>query len=213
MNHRVAAAAALSVLALGVSACGQTGTPTETPAAPATRAEAPAETAPGGPATTQAESPPAAPAGTPQTAPAPGQASANERNAAALRAIATAESAANGTAYEIDDEDDDQTWEVDVMVGERSVEVKVSADGNTVVSQSDDDDDDADDRARLSRATVPLAQAIEIALREVPGTLDDVELDDEDGRDVWEVKIDTPDNDDVKVYVSITDGAIVKIDR
>lgn len=200
MTPRLVSLAAVSVLALGVVGCNQT----DQPAAPAPPPAAGPQTA--APDTTAPT--PADPA-SPQT-PA---ADANEHNAAALRAVATAEQAENGRAYEIDDEDDDNTWEVDVMVGDRSVEVKVSADGNNVISRDDDDDFDNDDRARLDRAQINLTQAIEAALREVPGRLDDAELDDEDNRDVWEVTIDTPDNDDIDVYVSPQDGSIIKVDR
>lgn len=202
MKPRLALAAALSALALGAAGCAQAATPA-TP--PATSIPAPQATD-----TPTSDTPSTSVPATPDS---PGAATTSERNAAALRAITTAEQAVNGTAYEIDDEDDNDEWEVDVMVGDRSVEVKVSADGHRVVSQSDDDDDDNDDRARLQRATVSLSQAIEIALREVPGTLDDVELDDENGQDVWEVKIDTPGDDDVKVYVSTTEERVIRIDR
>lgn len=198
MTIRLVSLAAVSVLALGVAGCSQP----DQPAAPAPPPVTVTQTTPEPAATTPTPASPQTPA-----------ADATEHNAAALRAIATAEKAENGKAFEIDDEDDDNTWEVDVMVGDRSIEVKVSADGNTVISRDDDDDADNDDRARLDRAQITLAQAIEAALREVPGLLDDAELDDEDNRDVWEVTIDAPDNDDVDVYVSPQDGTIIKVDR
>ena len=44
---------------------------------------------------------------------------------------------------------------------------------------------DSDDVTRLNNANTTLEQAIEAALAEVPGTLDDVELDTEDGVDIW----------------------------
>ncbi|MDO5698381.1 MAG: PepSY domain-containing protein [Dermatophilus congolensis] len=140
-------------------------------------------------------------------------ADAQARNAAALAAIATAEKAAGGTAYEIDDENDDQTWEVDVMVGDRSVEVQVSGDGATAQGQTDDDDADDDDKARLGRAKTTLAQGIEAALTEVPGALDDVDLDDKDDVDAWKVTIDESDNDDVEVYVATDDLRILAVER
>lgn len=203
MTSRLAALAAVSVLALGLAGCAQ-----ENP--PAAPAPAPSPVTQTSPTQTTESAPTAAPTTT-SGQPAPAT-DVQERNAAAVRAIGTAAAAAGGTAYELDDEDDYRRWEVDVMVGDRSVEVTVSGDGNTVVSQDDDDDDDDDDRARLARATVSMTEAIDIALAEVPGLIDDVELDDEDGQDAWEVGIDTA-SDDVEVYVSITDGTVVKIDR
>lgn len=59
-------------------------------------------------------------------------------------AIEAAEQEADGTAYEIDDQDDDETWEVDVAKGKTSSEVQVAADGTARVEDADDDLDDDD---------------------------------------------------------------------
>ena len=61
-----------------------------------------------------------------------------------LDAIEAAEKEADGTAYEIDDQDDDETWEVDVAKGKTSSEVQVAADGTARVEDADDDLDDDD---------------------------------------------------------------------
>lgn len=127
-------------------------------------------------------------------------------------AIDTAESEAGGTAYELDDQDDDDTWEVDVAVDDRSVEVTVSADGTQVVGTEDDDLDD-DDRRALAAATITLADAITTALAEVPGTFDDAELDADDGTFAWEVTIDVAPDDDVDVYVDVTTGTVLRVER
>ncbi len=198
----IAGLAAAGALVFALGACGgnddpapqQAGEPAVSPVTPAVPPTA------GGPATDATTAPFSA-------------TDAEARNAAALVAIATAEGAAKGKAYEIDDADDDETWEVDVMVGDKSVEVKVSADGKTVQEQKDDDDADDDDKARLGRSKTTLTQGIEAALKEVPGALDDVDLDDENDVDVWKVTIDTSDNDDVEVYVATDDLRIVKTER
>lgn len=206
LSRSVAGLAAAGALVFALGACAGDDTASEQPAAdsPAPVTPAVPPTA-GGPATDPGTESPT----TEQAAPV----DAETRNAGALAAIATAEQAAGGTAYEIDDEDDDQTWEVDVMVGDRSVEVKVSGDGQTAQGQTDDDDADSDDKARLDRAQTTLTQGIEAALEEVPGALDDADLDDENNVDVWKVTIDTADNDDVEVYVATDDLRIVKTDR
>ncbi len=126
-------------------------------------------------------------------------------------AIDTAESEAGGSAYELDDQDDDGTWQVDVAVDDRSVEVTVSADGTQVVGTEDDDLDD-DDRQALAAATITLADAITTALAEVPGTLDDAEIDADDGTVAWQVTVDvTPDVADV--YVDVATGAVLRVER
>lgn len=127
-----------------------------------------------------------------------------ELTSAALAAIDTAEGETGGVAYQIDDQDDDGTWEVDVRVDDRSVEVRVAADGGSVEATEDDDLDD-DDRAALDAATITLAEAIEAAIGEAGGHLDDAELDEENGTHAWEVSLDgTDQGDDVDVKVSVT---------
>lgn len=198
---KVISLAAVSVLSLGAVGCQTEQPAAPPPPPPATQPEqpAPGETAP-------------APE---ETAPTPGEASptpnVEERNAAALRAITTAQQAENGTAYEID-EGDDNTWEVIMVVGERTVQANVSADGNTVISQGDATVDE-EARNRLDRAQITLSQAIENALREVPGSLDDVDLDADNARDAWQVTIDTAENQGVEVYVSPEDGSIIRVER
>ena len=129
----------------------------------------------------------------------------------ALAAVATAETETAGIAYEIDDQDDDGTWEVDVRAGDRSVEVTVSPDGTTVES-TEEDDLDAEDRDALDAASITVVEAIEIAVGEVGGVLDDVELDEEDGPYAWEVTLDGTDSgDDVEVLVSVT-GEVLRTD-
>ena len=191
---------ALPTIALALTACSGGATPAMTPEA----TNAPAATV--APATTDAA--PTAGATTDAAAPADAEAS----NAAALRAITFAAGEAGGTAYGLDDSDLTGTWEVDVLVGDRSHEIEVSEDGTTVEGR-EEEDADRDDIDRLGRAQVTIEDAIDTALAEVPGTLDDVELDDEDGTDVWEVTIDAADNDDIEVYVDAGSGEILRVDR
>lgn len=143
---------------------------------------------------------------------ATGDAGAGDLTAIALTAIGTAEAEAGGTAYEIDDQDEDGTWEVEVRVEDRSIEVTVSADGTQVVGTEEDDLDD-EDRAALDAATITLSDAIELAVNEVGGVLDDAELEGEDDGEPhhWEVTVDTDDQDDIEVRISV-DGEVIGTD-
>lgn len=125
--------------------------------------------------------------------------------------IAAAEDEAGGTAYEIDDQDDDESWEVDVAVDDRSVEVTVGPDGQVV--RTEEDDLDEDDRDALAAATITIVDAAGTALGEVEGTLDDIELDEDNGTFAWEVTIDTVDQDDVEVYVDVATGEVLRVER
>lgn len=123
------------------------------------------------------------------------------------KVVATAEDEAGGTAYEIDDQDEDGTWEVDVAKdGKTSVEVDVSADGSKVVSTDDDDDLDSEDRRALDAAKITVTEAVEAAMEEADGTFDDVELETEDGKHFWEVSLDGPSGDDTEVRVDVQTG-------
>lgn len=205
MHRRILATLAVSALALTAAACTNDQATPASPASPA--APPPAATAPA------TEAPGSMPAATPAESAMPGGgATPSDRNAGALRAIATAAQTAGGTAYELDDADDDGQWEVDVLVGDRNHEITVAADGQTVLSR-EEDDADTEDRNRVQQAQITIEQAIEAALAEVPGNLDDVELDDDNGRAVWEVTVDTSDMQDVEVYVDIVSGDVVRTDR
>ena len=133
--------------------------------------------------------------------------------ALALSAIATAEDEVGGTAYAIDDQDDDGTWEIDLRVGDRSHEVTVAQDGASGVEKNEEDDLDDDDRAGLDAATITIAEAIEIAIDEVGGVLDDAELGEDDGRHSFEVTLDGTDRgDDVDVKIDVATGEVIEID-
>lgn len=128
---------------------------------------------------------------------------------AVLAAIATAEKAVGGRAIDIDDQDDDGDWEVEVLKGNVVYEVKVSGDGKTVKA-TERDDVDSDDLRRAAKVKVSMADAIKKALAEVPGKIDEVDLDDKNGKILWEVSIDAVDGTDRDIYVDVETGAIVK---
>lgn len=121
---------------------------------------------------------------------------------------ATAEDEVSGTAYEMDDQDRDGTWEVDVAKDDdTSVEVTVSADGSKVVRTDDRDDTiDDDDRAGLDAAKITVVEAIDAAMKEADGTFDDAELESEGGKHFWEVSLDDADGHDIEVRVDVATG-------
>lgn len=214
-NRTLTAALALT-LALGLAACGTDDTPSVSTAGQAADEaldEATADSSTDDTTDDESTDDDAAEETTgDDSAAATDAGTSDDLTAAALAAIATAEAEAGGTAYEIDDQDDDGTWEIDVRVGDRSVEVTVSADGTTVVETEDNDDLDSDDLAALDAATITLTEAIEIAINEVGGILDDAELESDDGEQGWDVTVDTDAKDDVDVLVSVT-GEVITVDN
>jgi uncharacterized membrane protein YkoI len=122
-----------------------------------------------------------------------------------VRAVTTAESAAGGRGFELDV--DDGRWEIHVAVGDREVDVRVSADGSVVESSEDDGDGiDADDRRALEAATTTLADALRIAASQNPGDdrIESASLEREDGSAVWKIEFEG----DAAVRVSGADGSI-----
>ena len=129
----------------------------------------------------------------------------------AIAAIELAERETGGVAYEIDDEDQDRAWEIDIADGTRQITVIVSGDGSSIVSTSDDAEElDADDRAALDAAGITLVDALEAAADEIGegSALDDASLEDEGDAQAWQVSFE----DGGEVFVSITDGSILRVD-
>lgn len=131
-------------------------------------------------------------------------------NAGAFAAIDLAESEAGGTAFELDREGDGPGhWEVSVAVDGAEIEVDVDLTGTEVLGTDPDGDLSPDEIAGLDLAEVSMAQAIQIALDEVGGVVDEVDL--EEGRNTvaWEVEMEG----DIDVYVDVVTGEILEIDR
>ncbi|MGO2658171.1 PepSY domain-containing protein [Mycetocola reblochoni] len=104
--------------------------------------------------------------------------------------VAAAEGAVDGSrAWELDWEEGSSEWQVLVVSGDRSTEVRVSSDGTEVLGQGDEDTLDADDRAEIDAAGIGLVEAVDAARAEVEGTVDGAALDEENGTVRWEVDI------------------------
>ncbi|WP_066911502.1 PepSY domain-containing protein [Millisia brevis] len=128
-----------------------------------------------------------------------------------IAAIATAEAEVGGVAYEIDDADNDSSWEVGVRTGDTAREVLIGPDGAVV--RVEDESLDDDDRRALDAARIGLAEAITTALNETGGVLDDAEFEEENGAFHIEVSVDRVDGrDDVDVHIDPVSGAIIRID-
>ena len=128
-----------------------------------------------------------------------------------IAAIATAEAEVGGVAYEIDDADNDSSWEVGVRTGDTAREVLIGPDGAVIRVQDESLDDD--DRRALDAARIGLAEAITTALNETGGVLDDAEFEEENGAFHIEVSVDRVEGrDDVDVHIDPVSGAIIRID-
>lgn len=102
---------------------------------------------------------------------------------------------ADGIVVGIDREDDRDTYDIDVVVGDEVVELEVDADGTV---REDDREGEDEDVARAQDATVTAEEAVREALDRHPdGLLDEAQLDEEDGSLVWQIDLDDADRNDL----------------
>lgn len=123
-----------------------------------------------------------------------------------------AETHAGGVAYELDDEDDDASWEIDVNAGGTDVEVRVTWQGTEVLSVESDGSVDDDDLRKLSQVALSLSDAIVVANDHAGGRVAQVDLDSENGVVVWEVEFEDGDID-WDVTVNAHNGEIIEVHR
>lgn len=128
---------------------------------------------------------------------------------AAQIAIGTAEAERDGIAIELD-YDESGEWKIDVVAGDESAEVTVSADGDEVLSVGTAEPLDADDQAEFGESQVSLYEALKIATGQVPGTIQEAGLTTRDGVVVWEVDVRADDSgDSTTVFVDAETSDVV----
>lgn len=131
-------------------------------------------------------------------------------NAAAFGAIDLAEAQAGGIAFELDRDDDGAGhWEVSVAVGDAEINVYVDLAGAEVLRTESDGTVSREETAALELAQVSMAEAIQIAVDEVDGVVEEVDLDEERGTVAWEVVM----TDDTEVYVDVVTGEVLQLER
>lgn len=116
----------------------------------------------------------------------------------------------DGFIVSIDRDDRDENYEIDVVVGEQVLDLKVGLDGTITEDEQDSDDDDIQ---KAQQATVDAETALKRAFesRAEGLTVDDVELDEDDDRLVWEIDFDDADGrDSDEVVIDAQDGSVVR---
>ncbi|MDT1991313.1 PepSY domain-containing protein [Micrococcus luteus] len=125
---------------------------------------------------------------------------------------AVLEKYADGIVVAVDADDDDTTWEVDVVVGEEVKELDVTADGDITET---DRESDPEDVQKAKEAEVTAQQALDTAREGRDGvTLDEMDLDDDNGTLQWEVGFDREDGSDgPEVEIDATSGEVLTVDE
>ncbi|MEV8233481.1 PepSY domain-containing protein [Micrococcus luteus] len=118
----------------------------------------------------------------------------------------------DGIIVAVDADDDDRTWEVDVVVGEEVKELDVTADGDITET---DRESDPEDVQKAKEAEVTAQQALDTAREGRDGvTLDEMDLDDDNGTPQWEVGFDREDGSDgPEVEIDATSGEVLTVDE
>ena len=118
----------------------------------------------------------------------------------------------DGIIVAVDADDDDTTWEVDVVVGEEVKELDVTADGDITET---DRESDLEDVQKAKDAEVTAQQALDTAREGRDGvTLDKMDLDDDNGTLQWEVEFDREDGSDgPEVEIDARSGEVLTVDE
>ncbi|KWW42538.1 PepSY domain-containing protein [Micrococcus yunnanensis] len=207
-----------ALVALALAACGTTadngddGSASPEPDASSAVASTPATDDASGSASSSASTESSASASSTAAAAGSGSATgpADEPAYAVLDAVL--EKYADGIIVAVDADDDDRTWEVDVVVGEEVKELDVTADGDITET---DRESDPEDVQKAKEAEVTAQQALDTAREGRDGvTLDEMDLDDDNGTLHWEVGFDREDGSDgPEVEIDATSGEVLTVDE
>lgn len=118
----------------------------------------------------------------------------------------------DGVIVEMDLDDDDAKWEVDVVVGDDVKEYDVTTDGQVSEGVRPQIDDDV---RRAGEAQVTAETAISTALQgRTDQTVDEVDLDEEDGTLVWKVELDRENGEDgAEVKIDAKTGDVIEVEE
>ncbi|SEB59824.1 Peptidase propeptide and YPEB domain-containing protein [Nocardioides exalbidus] len=183
---RLATAAVLAPLALGLVACGGDDDSDDAPVTSASGTAAPSE----GAASTTIE-------GDVETA------------------AQTALGEVDGTVFSVDHDGQGWDVTIVTADGEEN-DIELNADATEVtrgpVADTDQDADDAAERETLLGASLDYAAAIEAAAGEVQGTVTGVDLSDDNGTAVWEVQLDEDTPNESTVDVDAETGEVLRVE-
>lgn len=113
--------------------------------------------------------------------------------------------------YEFDEGDGPDAYEIDVVDGNNvKHEIDIDVDGSTVTKNEQDDTLDGDDLKEFEGATVSIVDAVKAARSEAGASavVDEVELEWEDNKSVWEVKF-KDGTTETKVKVDAGSGDVI----
>lgn len=127
----------------------------------------------------------------------------------------------DGTIKEIELDDDDNrlVYEIEVKRGNKEADIKIDAyTGKVLLLEIESDDDDYDDDDdKVSKGTPSMktviseSKAKSIALQKFNGTVENIELDDDDGRLVYEIEIERGEKE-AEIIIDAYTGKVLEVE-
>lgn len=129
--------------------------------------------------------------------------------------IALSEAEGRVESIELERANGKQYYEIDIENGKEDVDIKVHALDGEVISinkeRNDDDDDDQSEKEVNRENVISEQKAIEIAEKEVNGTMKEIEIDEDDGQILYEVELQT-NKGEADVDIDAETGKVLKVE-
>lgn len=129
--------------------------------------------------------------------------------------IALSEAEGRVESIELERANGKQYYEIDIENGKEDFDIKVHALDGEVISinkeRNDDDDDDQSEKEGNRENVISEQKAIEIAEKEVNGTMKEIEIDEDDGQILYEVELQT-NKGEADVDIDAETGKVLKVE-
>ncbi|MCS0789667.1 PepSY domain-containing protein [Cytobacillus firmus] len=128
--------------------------------------------------------------------------------------IALSEAEGRVESIELERANGKQYYEIDIENGKEDFDIKVHALDGEVISinkRIDDDDDDQSEKEVNRENVISEQKAIEIAEKEVNGTMKEIEIDEDDGQILYEVELQT-NKGEADVDIDAETGKVLKVE-
>lgn len=129
--------------------------------------------------------------------------------------IALSEAEGRVESIELERANGNQYYEIDIENGTEDFDIKINALDGKVISfnkeRDDDDDNDQSEKEVYGENIISEQKAIEIAEKEVNGTMKEIEIDEDDGQILYEVELQTK-KGEADVDIDAETGKVLKVE-
>lgn len=131
-------------------------------------------------------------------------------------AVVFVEEKYDGTVTEFEHDYDDGRSEYELNVKQNdhnSVEVELNSETGKIIEEEHDDEDvNKQLEGTAKKSIISMNEAIAIAMNKQSGHIEEAELDEDDGRLLYEIEIETA-NGEVEIDIDAVSGKILKVER